>query len=406
MKAPKINQLTNKVTNAGIENFSKIKSSYKAVKVPKQAAVYDLVQISRKDGVKIDIITFKDKLGEIISRYRYDDKRWGVSIVESVYEKLDDFIDKKTGRVTQGRKITTYNKFKKLILGIKEEIQTVASIGKNPIIHISKISKEQLFTKPSQFVRETQSLYCYQKDKPITGYEIKGIIRSDNSYLTDVFTPQYIYNNVPEGMRGTMTTDPYLPLQLYDFDEFKQIAPSVARHPEHKTRIPVDISWYSDSVNDKRGGYCDDLGDVHLNEAVLKSRYDVITSAAHEKEHAYQMEQVELLRSKRTAEKFGLEFEDEKYLADVEKAKVYEENFDNYIESKDSLDEYYEQPVERAAREAGNMARQRFINSSSMLDTIFPYAPEYLFGIRLEDKSNYLDKGINKTVSLFKFYGM
>lgn len=374
--------LSRKVFNIPISQFAQYqKTCPEKLKAPAKAFHFDVVKISSPNGENTDIYTFrgkrqKNKIGDIIKRIFIKNNKEGKTVIEKNYipfkktEILDPMDDEEMRMLdVLGRKISSVIKKNGKYVEKSEVIQTKTktSDGKT-ILHISKIT-----TKPSKFRNiedEFQSLYKYEKGCEPKGY---SIINSADAH-------DFKFKNMPNEFKSDM----YFPYHLYSFKRFKKSVPNIAENPKHKAP-KVDILWYKDNFTDMEGFYD---GSVHLNSKALNNRFSVVKSTAHEKEHAYQDNQVKKLLN-------------HKKVDNVADAKQYQKDFDNYVDSSVDFIKYKNQLIEQNAHIAGNNAENLYRTSSLNLKDEFPYAPDYLMGATLKDE-NLCAK--NNSPKRFKFF--
>ena len=388
MTAP-INKILYKTSNC--RNFAQLKTLCKNVHIPQSAAAYDFVQISRKDGAKIDVLTLKDKLGEVIKKYIVEQTNDTENVIEQFYKRLkESFVsspDCLSDRLSvTGRKISTVKKLNGIYTGKSEEIQTVTHTDEGNIIHISKVTSSPVKVSNKNLSDETLSLYEYSKFRPKKGYKINNYIKYRNGEPHREINPDYQFEGFSDVTPLMFQIDRYFPLHLYSLKQFKKNAPYVASHPSHKTVFPVKINWYNE-YGSTVSGKCFDEDKVFLNNKVINNKLDVINNSAHEKEHAYQHEQVMWYSDKIFKEERGANSQYDMYIDNIEKVKQYKFNFEHYTKPEEDLFDYKNQIVEKDARKAANVAEKRFKQSAQNLKKEFPYAPDYLIGYSQEDKA-------------------
>lgn len=363
-----MNALSRKIFSLPISQFAQFQRVCpEKLRVPDKASCFDIVRILSKEGESTDIFTFRGKskgnnVGDIIRRFFIKSNNEGRTVVERNYipfkkTKILDPMDEEEMRMLNvfGRKISSVTKKNGKYVEKMEEIQTRTETpdGK-PIVHISKI-----ITKPNAHKEtEWQSLYKYEKGVEPKGYSIINGTKSNKS--------EFEFRNMPEDFKS----DIYFPYHLYSFKRFKKSIPNIAENPNHKAP-KVDVIWYKDNFADMEGFYD---GSVHLNERALSNRYSVVKSAAHEKEHAYQDNQVQrMLKHKK--------------VDNVNETKQYKKDFENYVDSSEDFFAYRNQLIEQNARRAGSAAENSYRESSFNLKEEFPYAPDYLIGPSLKDEN-------------------
>ena len=376
------------------------------VKAPNKAFSFDLVKIAKDNGDKIDIITFRDKtskptLGKIIRRYIIKKERWGETFIERNYSEqkeitMPDPKQKNEKLLVKGRLIKSITKFNDEYFEKSSEIQTVAQRKNNkPVLNISK-----LISKPfgkAEIENETQTMFQYSKDMPKKGYEINTLLKSRLGFITDVIEPVYKFIGFTEKQIEKFKQDNYFPLHLYSFEEFKKFAPTVANHPNHKTVMTFETFWFKE-MNTSRLGFFD--GDINLNSDKLNTRFDIINTSAHEKEHAYQLEQCifyDLKSGIKNAPAYVSEDLFQQYrnyyinggkckINDKLEVQLTKHDYENYVNSDKNTKLYQDQFVEMSARIAGGLAESDYKKSADAIKKEFPYAPDYMLGYTDSDR--------------------
>lgn len=376
------------------------------VKSPNKAVTYDLVKIIKNNGEKVDIITFRDKaidsnLGKIIRRYIIKKERWGETFIERNYSEQKETTifapEQKSNKLSViGRLIKSVTKFNDEYFEKSIEMQTLTKRENlSPVLNISK-----LVSKPfgkAEIENETQSMFQYSKGIPKKGYEISSLLKSKLGFLNDVVEPVYKFIGFTEKQAEYFKKDDYFPLHLYSFEEFKKFAPTVATHPNHKTVMTFETFWFKEN-NTSRLGFFD--GDINLNSDKLNTRFDVINTSAHEKEHAYQLEQCLFYDLKSGITKAPAYVSDDLFqqyreyyisggkckIRDKQEVKLTKQDYENYVTS--SMDEklYKDQFVEMSARIAGSLAESNYKKSADAIKKEFPYAPDYMLGYTDSDR--------------------
>jgi len=376
------------------------------VKLPNKAVSYDLVKVAKSNGDKIDIITFRDKsidskLGKIIRRYIIKKDRWGETITERNYSEQKETTiadpEQKSKKLSViGRLIKTVTKFDDEYFEKSTEIQTVTKReNKTPVLNISK-----LVSKPygkSEIENETQSMFQYSKDMPKKGYEISTLLKSKLGFFNDVVEPVYNFIGFTEKQVEKFKQDIYFPLHLYSFEDFKKFAPTVATHPTHKIVMTFETFWFKDIKTTKLGFF---NGDINLNSDKLNTRFDVINTSAHEKEHAYQLEQCIFYDLKSGITKAPAYVSDDLFqqyreyyisggkckIRDKQEVKLTKQDYENYVTTSDDKKLYQDQFVEIAARIAGGLSEADYRKSADAIKKEFPYAPDYMIGYTDSDR--------------------
>ena len=344
----------------GIELTQKLKG----IKYPQRAKTYDVVEIGhnfKPEEYNTKIITFRDKYGEILQRNVTQKTPNETLETKKNYIKYKDTAIFEPGSynflLVAGRKISSVIKKNGKFFAKSEEIQTIPKTNSESRVTISKI--ESFSTGYPAVEKENQSLYEYSKGYK-KGYSLKNYIKNNDSGLFKFGDFEANFENL-----SNLSADKYLPLHLYSAKQFRRIAPHIIENPEHTPPI-VSVKWYnkypsSDEDNISYGFF---NGHVNLNKRTVKSKEQVIQSAAHEKEHGYQREEM-----RKPIEKHN------------EETRKYIYATKNYIKAEDNYEEYRKNYKEIKAREAGVKALNDYMDNLNNLRDEFPYAPDYQFGM-------------------------
>ena len=393
-----MSQLISKTTNLPIK---KVLYNGK-VHAPLKAKSYDLVKVIGRHGEKTDIVTFREKAGDILRRYIIKKGIFGTKIIERNYQKLKEaLLDNPENPLMRdflkvtGRKISSVTKLNGEFFEKSEEIQTITHRKNNSnVVHIKKLTSRML--GKSEVEDETQSLFEYRKDAPKKGYEVKTCLKSKLGFLNDIFAPEYKFFNFDKKTAEAFEDDPYFLLHLYSNKEFKRIAPTCSKRKDHKVIFEPSIKWLKkEDVN----GSWNHEGGIELNKE-MTNKLKIINVSAHEREHCFQDEQCVLHAIKNNKSTQGFPMSENrinnyrdyiksggKYqiIASEKELKEYSHNLRNYIQPADDLNLYRAQILERHANIAGAMAEKEYKRSSRNLKEEFLFAPDYLIGASIKD---------------------
>ena len=344
----------------GIELTQKLKG----IKYPQRAKTYDVVEIGHNfnpEEYNTKIITFRDKSGEILQRNVIQKTPNETLETKKNYIKYKDTAIFEPGSynflLVGGRKISSVIKKNGKFFAKSEEIQTVPKTESNPRVTISKI--ESFSTGYPAVEKENQSCYEYTKGHK-KGYSLQNYIRNNDAGLFKFGDFKAKFENMND-----LSQDKHLLLHLYSAKQFRRIAPYIIENPEHTPPI-VSVKWYNKypNPNDNNISYGFFNGQVNLNKRTVKSKEQVIQSAAHEKEHGYQREEMRKPIKEHT-----------------EETKKYIYATRNYIKAEVNYEEYKKNYKEVKAREAGRKALNEYMENLNNLREEFSYAPDYQFGM-------------------------
>lgn len=371
-----MNKLVHRFDSLPIQRLETFNKQYgKAFKSPNKAKSFSFVRVMVND-VETDVLTFSDKRGKALKKiFILED-----FVKERTYIPLKDtIVSIGEGLIATGRKISTIIKQDGKYVHKEEEIQAVTTKEDNSkVVHISKI-----ITRPTVIPKtqsETQAMYKFEKGVEPKGFIINGYFRDQYGIDYNFFKPQVGFENFSEASKANFEGDDYFPLHLYSYKQFKQVAPnSIA--PSKYRKCP--IKWRKFEHPKHLGQF---TGTEILLNKKLKDRLDVIECAAHEKEHLYQQDEINLLNC---FEKLGLEDSctllealeqgsGKKLEETLENARIYREEAKNYIDGRDDVEGYLAQAIEKKAREAENEEGLKYMVSGIALKKEFPYAPSYM----------------------------
>ncbi len=341
-----------------------ITKKLKGIKYPQKAKSYDIVQIGHDFKPltnNTEIITFRDKNGEILQRNITHKTPNELTETKKNYIKYKDTAifepESYNFLLVGGRKISSITKKNGNFFSKSEEIQTYPKTNSNPRVTISKI--ESFTTGYPAVEKENQSLYEYSKDCK-KGYYLKNYIRNNDSGLFKFGDFKTHFDEMID-----LSTDKYLPLHLYSIKQFRQIAPHIIENPKHSSPFTI-IKWYNKYPNpaDDNISYGFFNGKVNLNKKTLKTKEQIIETTAHEKEHGYQRAEMRKPKEQHN-----------------EETKRYILATKNYVKADVNYEDYRNNYKEIKAREAERITLNDYKDNLNKLREEFPYAPDYQFGM-------------------------
>lgn len=384
----------------------KLKELY-GITFPQKVKTFDSVEIGHNYTPKDNntkILSFRDINGKLVQRNiikttpnstTHTKKNYLEMPLSRVRIETDDSF---TSLGIKGRKISSVTKQDGRYVSKSEEIQTFCPSGLDcePVVTISKTANRPFLA----------GLECEQKSVfEYTKYGKKGF--ATNEYAKskgqgiDVNGIKYEYTNMQ-----SIENDRYLPLHFYSFSNFKRTAPHIVENPEHKppntfiewySKHPDDTISYGSCVHRGNGSFYDIKGNVRLNKKANTTNADIINTTAHEKEHAYQQQQMEhkkvldALKTKQSTKYEG------KYYT-LEDVRVYEEQNgrkfvdseteadkyiradEEYVSFKEDSSAYKRNYLEKMANVAAKNAEKEYQQSVKNLRSNFQYAPDYQIG--------------------------
>lgn len=140
----------------------------------------------------------------------------------------------------------------------------------------------------------------------------------------------------------------------YSDEERQAILEQKIREDAEEMGIPApDIVWDEDMDANSNGSWNQETGTVTLNPDKLHDPM-IMHTVAHEMRHALQHEAVEQMDDRSWWDWLWGDHPEYPGGATPEEVEEWDENFDDYKPSDEDYDEYFEQPVEEDAREAGS----------------------------------------------------
>lgn len=341
--------------------------------IPQNAESIDIVKLETNFGASSQrIVSFKDKAGKLIKRFvsKYEDNK----LTSKTVNTYDHFCD--NYRTTSRQ---TYSNGKK----VQEVREQFGFDSKNNLLGHTKltITKDntnarhehqvfETFTKKSQDRRflETEA----QRDSK--GRMINKTLRGNIENL------------------DSFKSDPYLYIRNYNDDDFLNAASNYAKKVQQVEGRSINIS--NKSLSNNTLGYSRSLPgykEIKVDVAKHSSRGELIDTVNHEFRHQYQDE----LQEKQGIINYTLNRDSAKLSKkENEQARIFRNARWKYTQPKKNFMKYYNNELEKDARDAGEKAKNIYNDSSNKLSNAFPKADQRLFDLR----ENFL---ANKIINLF-----
>lgn len=341
--------------------------------IPQNAESIDIVKLETNFGASSQrIVSFKDKAGKLIKRFisKYEDNK----LTSKTVNTYDHFCD--NYRTTSRQ---TYSNGKK----VQEVREQFGFDSKNNHLGHTKltITKDntnarhehqvfETFTKKSQDRRflETEA----QRDSK--GRMINKTLRGNIENL------------------DSFKSDPYLYIRNYNDDDFLNAASNYAKKVQQVEGRSINIS--NKSLSNNTLGYSRSLPgykEIKVDVAKHSSRGELIDTVNHEFRHQYQDE----LQEKQGIINYTLNRDSAKLSKkENEQARIFRNARWKYTQPKKNFMKYYNNELEKDARDAGEKAKNIYNDSSNKLSNAFPNADQRLFDLR----ENFL---ANKIINLF-----
>lgn len=341
--------------------------------IPQNAESIDIVKLETNFGASSQrIVSFKDKAGKLIKRFvsKYEDNK----LTSKTVNTYDHFCD--NYRTTSRQ---TYSNGKK----VQEVREQFGFDSKNNLLGHTKltITKDntnarhehqvfETFTKKSQDRRflETEA----QRDSK--GRMINKTLRGNIENL------------------DSFKSDPYLYIRNYNDDDFLNAASNYAKKVQQVEGRSINIS--NKSLSNNTLGYSRSLPgykEIKVDVAKHSSRGELIDTVNHEFRHQYQDE----LQEKQGIINYTLNRDSAKLSKkENEQARIFRNARWKYTQPEKNFMKYYNNELEKDARDAGEKAKNIYNDSSNKLSNAFPKADQRLFDLR----ENFL---ANKIINLF-----
>ena len=341
--------------------------------IPQNAESIDIVKLETNFGASSQrIVSFKDKAGKLIKRFisKYEDNK----LTSKTVNTYDHFCDNYRTASRQ-----TYSNGKK----VQEVREQFGFDSKNNHLGHTKltITKDntnarhehqifETFTKKSQDRRflETEA----QRDSK--GRMINKTLRGNVEYL------------------DSFKSDPYLYIRNYNDNDFLNAASNYAKKVQQVEDRSINIS--NKSLSNNTLGYSRSLPgykEIKVDVAKHSSRGELIDTVNHEFRHQYQDE----LQEKQGIINYTLNRDSAKLSKEEnEQARIFRNARWKYTQPEKNFMKYYNNKLEKDAREAGEKAKKIYEDSSNKLSNAFPNADQRLFDLR----ENFL---ANKIINLF-----
>lgn len=341
--------------------------------IPQNAELIDIVKLETNFGASSQrIVSFKDKAGKLIKRFvsKYEDNKLTSKTVNTYDHFCDNYRTASRQTYSNGKKVQEVREqfgfdSKNNLLG-----HTKLTITKDSTNARHEHQVFETFTKKSQDRRflETEA----QRDSK--GRMINKTLRGNIENL------------------DSFKSDPYLYIRNYNDDDFLNAASNYAKKVQQVEGRSINIS--NKSLSDDTLGYSRSLPgykEIKVDVAKHSSRGELIDTVNHEFRHQYQDE----LQEKQGIINYTLNRDSAKLSKkENEQARIFRNARWKYTQPEKNFMKYYNNELEKDARDAGEKAKNIYNDSSNKLSNAFPKADQRLFDLR----ENFL---ANKIINLF-----
>ena len=363
--------------NTGIkldDNFKQVLKN-----IPKHADSIDIVKFETNFGASSQrIVSIKDKTGKLIKRiiYKYNGDKLASKTINTYDHADSNFrtVSRKTHigdkMVSEIREQFGLNKDANNLLG-----HTKLTITKDSTNARHEHQVFETFTKKSQDRRFLETEAQRDSKGRMVNKTLRGNIEDIDSFKSD----------------------PYLYIRNYNDNDFLSAASNYAKKVQQVEDRSINIS--NKSLSDDTLGYSRSLPgykEIKVDVAKHRSRGELVDTVNHELRHQYQYE----LQEKQGIINYTLNRDSAKLSKEEnEQARIFRNARWKYIQPKKNFMKYYNNKLEKDARDAGEKAKNIYNDSSNKLSNAFPNANQRLFDLQ----ENFLaDKIINLFTSAQK----
>ena len=341
--------------------------------IPQNAESIDIVKLETNFGASSQrIVSFKDKAGKLIKRFvsKYEDNK----LTSKTVNTYDHFCD--NYRTTSRQ---TYSNGKK----VQEVREQFGFDSKNNLLGHTKLT----ITKDSTNARHEHQVFETFTKKSLDRRFLETEAQRDSKGRMINKTLRGNIENL-----DSFKSDPYLYIRNYNDDDFLNAASNYAKKVQQVEGRSINIS--NKSLSNNTLGYSRSLPgykEIKVDVAKHSSRGELIDTVNHEFRHQYQDE----LQEKQGIINYTLNRDSAKLSKkENEQARIFRNARWKYTQPKKNFMKYYNNELEKDARDAGEKAKNIYNDSSNKLSNAFPNADQRLFDLR----ENFL---ANKIINLF-----
>lgn len=357
--------------NTGIKIDNQFKEVLKYI--PENAESIDIVKLETNFGASSQrIVSFKDKAGKLIKRFvsKYEDNK----LTSKTVNTYDHFCDNYRTASRQ-----TYSNGKK----VQEVREQFGFDSKNNLLGHTKLT----ITKDNTNARHEHQIFeTFTKKSQDRRFLETNAQRDSKGRMINKTLRGNIEN------LDSFKSDPYLYIRNYNDDDFLNAASNYAKKVQQVEGRSINIS--NKSLSNNTLGYSRSLPgykEIKVDVAKHSSRGELIDTVNHEFRHQYQDE----LQEKQGIINYTLNRDSAKLSKkENEQARIFRNARWKYTQPEKNFMKYYNNELEKDARDAGEKAKNIYNDSSNKLSNAFPKADQRLFDLR----ENFL---ANKIINLF-----
>lgn len=346
--------------------------------IPQNAESIDIVKLETNFGASSQrIVSFKDKAGKLIKRFisKYEDNK----LTSKTVNTYDYFCDNYRTASRQ-----TYSNGKK----VQEIREQFGFDSKNNLLGHTKLT----ITKDNTNARHEHQIFETFTKKSLDRRFLETEAQRDSKGR---MINKTLRGNIED--LDSFKSDPYLYIRNYNNNDFLNAASNYAKKVQQVEGRSINIS--NKSLSNNTLGYYRSLPgykEIKVDVAKHSSRGELIDTVNHELRHQYQDE----LQEKQGIINYTLNRDSAKLSKkENEQARIFRNARWKYTQPKKNFMKYYNNELEKDARDAGEKAKNIYNDSSNKLSNAFPNADQRLFDLR----ENFLaDKIINLLASAKK----
>ena len=346
--------------------------------IPQNAESIDIVKLETNFGASSQrIVSFKDKAGKLIKRFvsKYENNK----LTSKTVNTYDHFCDNYRTASRQ-----TYSNGKK----VQEIREQFGFDSKNNLLGHTKLT----ITKDNTNARHEHQIFETFTKKSLDRRFLETEAQRDSKGR---MINKTLRGNIED--LDSFKSDPYLYIRNYNNNDFLNAASNYAKKVQQVEGRSINIS--NKSLSNNTLGYYRSLPgykEIKVDVAKHSSRGELIDTINHELRHQYQDE----LQEKQGIINYTLNRDSAKLSKkENEQARIFRNARWKYTQPKKNFMKYYNNELEKDARDAGEKAKNIYNDSSNKLSNAFPNTDQRLFDLR----ENFLaDKIINLLASAKK----
>lgn len=341
--------------------------------IPQNAESIDIVKLETNFGASSQrIVSFKDKAGKLIKRFisKYENNK----LTSKTVNTYDHFCDNYRTASRQ-----TYSNGKK----VQEIREQFGFDSKNNLLGHTKLT----ITKDNTNARHEHQIFETFTKKSLDRRFLETEAQRDSKGR---MINKTLRGNIED--LDSFKSDPYLYIRNYNNNDFLNAVSNYAKKVQQVEGRSINIS--NKSLSNNTLGYYRSLPgykEIKVDVAKHSSRGELIDTVNHELRHQYQDE----LQEKQGIINYTLNRDSAKLSKkENEQARIFRNARWKYTQPKKNFMKYYNNELEKDARDAGEKAKNIYNDSSNKLSNAFPKADQRLFDLR----ENFL---ANKIINLF-----